>query len=73
MAQVNFFDQIVCQDGFCVAFSDQSAIVDDVSGFADIQRFTHVVVGNQYTDTLGLEVVDDLLYEEEALRHRLDA
>src|ERR1700712_2741581 len=61
VTQVHFLDQLVGQDGFGVAFGNQLSIVDDVSGFADIQRLTHVVVGDQHADPFGLEVVNDLL------------
>ena len=45
MTQVDFLDQLVGQDGLGIAFGDQLAVVDDVSGLADIQGFANVVVG----------------------------
>lgn len=61
MAQVNFLDQLVGEDGFGVAFGDQLTVVDDVGGFADIQGFTDVVVSDEYADALGFQVMNDLL------------
>src|SRR5471032_1321935 len=60
MAQVDFLDQFVGQDSGRIAFGDQLSIIDDIGSFADVQGLADVVVGDQYTDALGLEVMDDL-------------
>src|SRR5690606_15767371 len=58
--QVDFLDQLVGQDGLGVALGDQAAFADDVGGLADVQGLAHVVVGDQYTDAFGFQVLDDL-------------
>src|ERR1700712_635530 len=60
VAEIHFLDQLIGQDGFGIAFGDQLAIVDDIGCFADVERLTDVVVGDQDADALGLEMVDDL-------------
>ena len=70
MAQVNFSHQLVGQNRFSIAFSDQLPVVDDIGGFADIEGLTDIVVGDQHANALGLEVVDDLF--DVAHRDRID-
>lgn len=50
MAQIYLFHRLVGEDGLGVTFGNQLSIVDDVGGFADIQGFAHVVIGDQDAD-----------------------
>ena len=47
------------------------AVVDDICPVADAQRFTHVVVGNEYADRALFEEADDALDVEHG--DRVDA
>src|SRR5690606_36872821 len=46
VAEIHFLDQLVGEDGLRIAFGDQLPIVDDIGGFAAIQGFAHVVIGD---------------------------
>ena len=61
MAQIHFSHQLVGENRFSIAFSDQLTVVDDVGCFANIECFTDVVVSDQHANAFGFEVVNDLL------------
>ena len=60
LPEVDVLDQLIGQDGFCVAFSDQLTVVDNVGGLANIQSIANIVIGNQHANAFGLEVMNDL-------------
>src|SRR5690606_30935855 len=61
MAQIYIAHRLVGQYGFGVSLGDEVAVIDYVGLVADIQRLAHVMVGDQHTDALILEMLDDLL------------
>ena len=61
MTQIHFSHQLVGENCFSIAFGDQLTVVDDVGCFANVERFTDVVVGDQHANAFGLKVVNDLL------------
>src|SRR5690606_23928354 len=61
MAQIYIAHRLVGQYGFGVTLGDDVAVIDYVGLVADIQRLAHVMVGDQHTDALVLEMLDDLL------------
>ncbi|BBG30867.1 pyruvate decarboxylase [Zymobacter palmae] len=61
MAQIHVTDVLVGQDGIGIAFGNDLAITYDVGVIADIQRFTHVVIGNQNADAAVAQLTNDVL------------
>ena len=72
VAQVHFSHQLVGQNRFSVAFSNQLSVVYDVSRFANIECFTDVVIGDQDANTFGFQVMDDLLEVEFQMKAGMD-
>src|SRR5690554_3876569 len=60
-AQVGLADFGIGENLLGAALGDHPAFADDIGPLADIQGFTHIVVGDQYADTFVAEVADDHL------------
>ena len=59
LSKVGFAHFCVAEDMFCRAFGNNMAFTDNIGMLADIQCFTHIVVGDQHTNTFVPQVADN--------------
>ncbi len=71
VAEIDFLDLLVGQDGVGIAGSDDVAAGNNVGILADVQGLTHVVVGDQNANALVPEMPDDVFDVADGYRGRL--
>ena len=61
LAEVNLAHAFILHDFVGTSSGEYAPGADDVGVIADTERFTHIVIGEQHTDSPLLEEADDLL------------
>src|SRR5690606_1403581 len=61
LAEIDFTYFCVVQNAVAITRGNDHALADNVSLLADIQRLTHIVIGEKHTDILVAQVLDDAL------------